>query len=144
MANYPVSFPVHASSSQGIQTTWLAEAADITYQNAVPPEFGCPGGGRSPEDFYALALANCFVATFKVIAEYSKLSFENINVQGLLTVDKNEEGKPWMKHFKLKAKVTGCAEKEKCERVLQKASGNCLVLNSVRTEKEFEFEVVAA
>ena len=33
----------------------------------IPSEFEGPGGGYSPEDFYALALLNCFGATFKVI-----------------------------------------------------------------------------
>ena len=63
-------------------------------QCTVPPEFGGPGGGDSPEDFFGMALLNCFVGTCNVIAEKSKVEFEKVTTDGLLIVDRDERGRP--------------------------------------------------
>ena len=108
---------------------------------AIPPEFEGPGGGYSPEDIYAFALMNCFIATFKVISEKSKLSYQGIQASGTLTVDRNETGVPWMKEFSLKVEITGAEDPERTRRLLEKTSQSCMILNSVKTGKSFEFRV---
>lgn len=144
MLNYPMKFEVKATSESGIQANWSTttgtnDLGPLTC--AIPPEFSGPGGGLSPEDLYALALENCFVATFKVFAEKSKLTFRELNCEGRLEVDRDEAGKPWMARFHLKVQLTGVEQAENARRLLEKTSSSCLVLNSVRTQKSFEFVV---
>ncbi len=141
MIQYPMQFRVKSTGTSGIQTPWetQAEAFEMKVPLAVPPEFGGPGSGLSPEDLYAFALANCFVATFKVIAEKSKLEFSDLSAEGELTLDRNESGVPWMKAFHLKVSLTGAKDPERALRLLEKTSQSCMILNSVKTEKTFEF-----
>ncbi len=143
MKQYPMPFQVIAESSQGIQSTWKASTTDYSRQivMAIPPEFDGPGGGFSPEDIYALALQNCFIATFKVFAEKSRLAYAQLQAEATLEVDRNEKGAPWMARFHLKVKLNGVEQKDNAKRLLEKTSQSCMILNSVNTVKSFEFEV---
>jgi peroxiredoxin-like protein len=142
MTSYPLYFDVSAKAHSGISTSWKSGSSQFESPIAIPPEFGGPGGGFSPEDIYAMALTNCFIATFKVIAERSKADFESIEIASKLTVDRSEGGNPWMKAITMKVKVTGTKDASKVERLLQKTSTSCLILNSVKTEKTLEFTVL--
>ncbi len=144
MIQYPQQYEVESVSPPGIQTLWSthAEKAPIgELACAIPPEFQGPGGGLSPEDLYAMALANCFVATFKVFSEKSGVSYEKLEVRGSLTVDRDEKGVPWMAKFHLHATLTGASDPSRARTLLDKTSRSCLILNSVRTEKTFQFDV---
>jgi len=142
MFSLPQHYLVSARAQAGIQTTWSAAGRDgREIACAIPEDFGGPGGGFSPEEIYALALANCFVATFKVIAERSRLDFEALDVQADLTVDKNEAGHPWMAAIHLDVTISGVSDADKATRLLEKATQACLILNSVKTVKTFTFHV---
>ena len=146
MIHYPLTFKVSSSATSGALSTWdsvFYRTAGDPVQSlvSIPPEFEGPGGGYSPEDFYSLALINCFVATFKVIADKSKLNFKCLECHGLLTVDRDEKGVPWMSSFRLKGTLTGVADIERAKRILEKTSQSCMILNSVKTEKIFEWTV---
>ncbi len=143
MIQYPMSFFADSKSSSGISTIWSTETSHGQMTAAIPPEFEGPGQGYSPEDYYVLALTNCYVATFKVFAEKSKLNYQDIIAKGHLTLDRDEKGIPWMKNFLLKVHLVGCADEEKALRIMNKVSQSCMVLNSVKTEKAFEFSVSA-
>jgi organic hydroperoxide reductase OsmC/OhrA len=142
MQPYPMTFTVHANAAAGISSRWITDANALPVHRitmSIPPEFDGPGGGFSPEDLYAMALANCFCATFKVIASHSKLEFDSLDVWVNLTVDKDEIGKPCMKHADFRIKLSG-ADIEKAKRVLEKTTHSCFILNSVKTSKAFNFE----
>ncbi len=143
MIRYPMSFPVSAETRAGIAANWetRAPSMDSAIPMSIPPEFAGPGGGYSPEDLYAAALANCFVATFKVFAEKSKISFEALQVNAVLTVDRNESGAPWMKAVHLEVALSGASDSERARHLLEKTSQSCMILNSVKTEKSFQFTV---
>lgn len=145
MKQYPLRFEVAAETASGIQTSWTANTAveNITIKLAIPPEFDGPGGGLSPEDLYAFALQNCFMATFKVFAEKSRLSFNELNVKASLEVDRNEKGAPWMARIHFDVKLTGVEQKDNARRLLEKTSQSCMILNSVNTAKTFSFEIEA-
>lgn len=141
MIKYPLSFKVTAESQAGINQNWQTSAAaiDTKIPMSIPPEFAGPGGGFSPEDIYALALANCFVATFKVFAEKSRLQFEHLKVDVDLLVDRDEAGRPWMANSVMKVFLNGTSSVENALRLLNKTKESCMILNSVRTNKSFEF-----
>jgi organic hydroperoxide reductase OsmC/OhrA len=144
MIKYPMKFTVDSQSKSGIQTQWVTHAKGFDHEVpvAIPPEFEGPGTGLSPEDLYAMALQNCFMATFKVIAEKSKLSYDSISVESDLEVDRDEKGHPWMARLHLNVTLTGALQKENAERLLEKTSKSCMILNSVKTEKTFQYTVI--
>lgn len=147
MIQYPLKFLVSVQGARGAQSRWSSQASLPAPVGilacAIPSEFEGPGGGYSPEDFFALAVANCFVATFQVIAEKSKVQVGETRVSGLLTVDRDTNGRPWMKEMSLQVSVDrGESDPARVQRVLEKASQSCLVVHSIKTEVSFQFEVL--
>lgn len=134
MITYPLSFFSSASALSGIKNNWEIEASGNKAMCSVPVEFEGPGGAFSPEDFFLLAAQNCFIATFKVYAEYSKLSFESLEVKSELIVDKNEENKPVMKTVKFFINVAGVSDEKKANLLIKKTFENGFILQSVKSQ----------
>ena len=137
--NYPMNFPARAESEFGIDVDWSAKAsADAPeFSCGIPKEFGGPGTGLSPEDLYIAALVNCYIATFKVIAQNSKISFHAIHGSGNLTLDKDVNGETWFTAADLWFKVTGAANVERTHRLMERVSKQCMVINSLKTKVSF-------
>jgi peroxiredoxin-like protein len=102
---------------------------------ATPPEFpkGIPGIW-SPEHLFTAAVSSCLMTTFLAIAENSKLEFTSFscNSKGKL---EQVEGKFLMTEVTLEPTVTITNEKdrERAERVLNKAEAACLISNSIKS-----------
>ena len=144
MIQYPMRFSYSALGTSGVNAGWTAMSPENRESPcAVPPEFEGPGGGYSPEDFFGLALLNCFVATFKVIAEKSRVEFLKVIAHGTLLVDRDDHGRPWMKEFQILAQISPGpgGDAERIRRVFAKTSESCLVANSVKTEVKFSVEI---
>lgn len=135
-------FKVTSRSSFGIQSSWNSGASSTNLTLTIPPEFHGPGGGFSPEDLYAMALLNCFIATFKVIAEKSKLEFKNIYGDADLVVDRDEAGRPWMASIQLIIKLESAEDQDRALKLLEKTSQQCMILNSTKTLKTFHFQFI--
>jgi peroxiredoxin-like protein len=144
MMTYPMKFAVKAVGPAGIQSAWMTQAQNFDHEIpvSIPPEFDGPGTGLSPEDLYAMALQNCFIATFKVFAEKSKLQYNSINVESVLEVDRDEKGRPWMARIHMQITLAGVSQQENAKRILEKTSQSCMILNSVNTQKTFQFDFV--
>ncbi len=142
MMTYPMKFAVKAAGPAGIQSAWLTQAQNFDQEIpvSIPPEFDGPGTGLSPEDLYAMALQNCFIATFKVFAEKSKLQYSSVNVESVLEVDRDEKGRPWMARIYMQITLAGVSQQENAKRILEKTSQSCMILNSVNTQKTFQFD----
>lgn len=130
---YPVNFNVKSYSGEGISSLWNADFSWGDLELSVPREFDGPGGGASPEDLYALSLLNCFIATFKVYAEKSNLSYHSISGDADLTVDSAGEKMPWMSDVKLDITLNKPENEKKAERILQKTKETGMILNSVKS-----------
>lgn len=142
MIKYPLKFKASAKATPGIANTWTAQSeqnSPITC--AIPPEFMGPGGGYSPEDLYGIALLNCVLATFKVFAEKSGLTFTEVNGTADITIDRSEGGTPWISHIALHATLSGASDTAKAETVLHESKKACIVCNSMKTEVSFETSV---
>ena len=144
MNTYPKIFKVHSIGNSGIAEYWtneLASKACDPIPMAIPPEFEGPGGAYSPEDLYAMSLMNCYLATFKFIAEKSKLVYANINGAATLYVDKGDEKAPWMERVEIIIKLSGCLQLDRAKVLLEKTKSQCMIINSVKTKVDFEFIV---
>jgi organic hydroperoxide reductase OsmC/OhrA len=137
-------FKVSSSSQSGLHSSWTGAAVEKNFKEidlCIPPEFEGPGLGYSPEDLYALALLNCYIATFKFVAEKSRLEFREISGSGQLIVDKGERNALWMRQFQINIELKGAKQPERAIALMEKTSKNCMIINSVQTEVTFSFQV---
>ena len=146
MAEYPMNFTANTTAAAGIPTPWTATTGDNrTLDCSVPKEFSGPGLGFSPEDLFILALINCYIATFKVIAANSKFNFGTIEGHAKLTLDRDTGAPtPWMKEAELHFTLLGVENEDKALRLLERVSKQCMVVNSVKTKVTFKFRVAAS
>ena len=141
MIQYPLVFCTQASAHCGIGSTWKVRSSDYEVEVCVPTEFEGPGGVLSPEDLFAQALTNCFMATFKVLAEKSGVTFDRIDVSGRLIVDRDEQKRPMMKSFHFVIGLNRPSDAAKASRLIEKAMQGGFILNSVKTTLSHEVVV---
>ncbi len=135
MLKFPMSFTSEATATPGAKATWSATShGNQPITCAIPPEFMGPGGGYSPEDLYGLALANCVLATFKVFAEKSGVTFTEAKATAETIIDKGQDGKPWINKINLTITLTGASDPAKAETVLKESKAACIVCSSMKTE----------
>ena len=103
---------------------------------ATPPEFpkGIPGIW-SPEHLFTAAVSSCLMTTFLSIAENSKLEFTHFECRSKGKLEQ-VDGKFMMSEIILEPFVTIVNEndREKAERILNKAEAACLISNSIRSK----------
>ena len=141
MIQYPISFYASAKSDFGIQSRWTMESQKIDSLCAIPNEFEGPGGALSPEDLFAQALTNCFIATFKVYAEKSKVHFQEVSVQTELIADIGENRKPVMKTCNFKIHIRGSEYPDRLKTLAEKAFASGFIINSVKTNLNMELRI---
>ena len=141
MINYPLSFDSQTLAYPGTRGTWVTTSQGHTSTCSVPEEFLGSGGALSPEDLFNHALTNCFVATFKVYAENSKLNFKSVFAESRLIVEPGVDGKTTMKSIAIHVKITDPSDAQKALLLAKKASQGGFILNSVKTERNFTFEI---
>ena len=142
MNDYPIHFITEAATIHGIGKTWLARSSGLDLPVAIPTEFDGPGGAMSPEDLFGQALTNCFLATFKVFAEHSRLTFQRVGVKGQLIVDRDDQKRPVMKSFHFNIELTAPSDEPKARRLMEKALKSGFILNSVTTLITYEIAIV--
>jgi len=123
-----------------------SDMLDDRIEVATPPEF--PGGIEgiwSPEHLYVASVSSCFMTSFTAVAEYSKLSFEELTVPAT-GVMSNESGKYEITEIILRPTLTISDEskKDKALRILQKAEEICLITRSIKTEVKLEPNIAIA
>lgn len=110
---------------------------------AGPAEFGGPGDQWSPETLMMSAVANCFVLSFKAVANASKFSWKKIQCESIGKLDKVDR---LMKFTQITTKVRLVIDdenaKEMALKLLKKAESICLVSNSLNSSLKLECEIV--
>ncbi|MGA8490030.1 MAG: OsmC family protein [Terriglobales bacterium] len=110
---------------------------------SAPPEFGGEPGFWTPEHFLLTAVASCFVATFRAVASASKLDFEGIEVAVDGVIEKEAGGFRFTKvSLKPVAIIFTEPERERAQRLLEKAEKACLVTRSLSCSVELEPKIL--
>ena len=110
---------------------------------SAPPEFQGEAGNWTPEHFFVASAAACFVSTFSGMASISKFDFLSLQVATEGTIQKGEGG--WcFTALKLCPRLTIAVEKdrERANRLLEKAEKICLVTRSLSCHISLEPEIV--
>jgi peroxiredoxin-like protein len=108
------------------------EAIPRTINFAAPPEFGGEPGLWTPEHLLLAAVATCYVATLRAVAQASKLEFEGVEVPVEGKIEKLDGGFRFTR-ITLRPVVTihDETDRERIGRVLEKAEHVCLVSRSL-------------
>ena len=141
MHPFPHRYVVNASVRPGGDVPLSAEGMRVI-ESAPPKEFDGPGNQWSPEGLLTAAVADCFVLSFRAIAAASKFSWVSLEARTEGTLDRID-GKMRFTRFDTHAKlhVPAGADMERAKKLLEKAEANCLVANSLNSERHLAAEV---
>jgi organic hydroperoxide reductase OsmC/OhrA len=111
-------------------------------ESAPPKEFDGPGNQWSPEGLLTAAVADCLVLGFRAIATASKFAWTSLETRTRGTLDR-VDGKMRFTRFETSAKlqIPPGADIERAKKLLEKADANCLILNSLNSERHLSMEV---
>lgn len=138
---FPMKFEVEATASCKVGDPWECQSHALPpVKAAIPPEFMGPGGGYSPEDFFAFAVVNCIIATYKVYVEKAGVTFEQVQGKANLTVDL-VGGALKMATIDIFIHVEKASDIEKAKTLLDKAAADCAISNSIQSGKTFQLTV---
>jgi len=139
-------------SSYSVSTRWISGrrgettpdngAGPVTFSS--PPEFQGESGLWTPEHFFVAAVASCFVTTFKAIAEFSRFSFQSLDVSVEGVLEKVDSGYKFTRVIvKPKLVVATEADMERGTRLLEKSERACLVSRSLSSDIRLQPEVTS-
>jgi peroxiredoxin-like protein len=139
------SFQVTARWKEGFRGEVEASGVARAVPFAVPKEFGGPGGEWTPEHFLAASAASCVMATFLSIAQASKLEVKSYGSTASCSMEKGAAGYR-ITGVTLEVKVEVAAEKDRdrAQRMLEKAEKLCPVSNAIQPGVTFRGMVEAA
>lgn len=140
MVNYPITFTSNSEASSEDHKWSLETGEGLKTSMSVPEDFGGDEKHPSPEDLFSASIQTCMLATFKTVAERKGLTYERIEVEAEINLDRGEDSRPVMKDGKIEVSVTGVENTEKAEKVAEAAEKNCFIHNSVKTDVKTEFK----
>jgi peroxiredoxin-like protein len=100
--------------------------------SAPPREFDGPGDQWSPETLFVAAAIDCFILTFRAIAQASNFTWARLSCSADGVVDR-ADGTTRFTALALSARLTvpAGADAQKAKRLLEKAEHACLITNSL-------------
>jgi organic hydroperoxide reductase OsmC/OhrA len=138
-------FPHHYSvvARAGAQGDVTLEGDRLPALTSAPPgQFGGPGDRWSPETLLVAAVADCFVLTFRAVANVSRLPWVSIECDVSGTVDRLERVTQFTAlEVRARLRVPAGTQEEQALRLLQKAEETCLVTNSLKAPCHLEASV---
>ena len=132
MEPFPHHYTVTASGDKAASNITVAASGLAELSTDAPSEFGGPGDQWSPESLLIAAVADCFVLTFRAIAQGSRVQWNQIQCQATGTLDRIDR-EPKFTEIQLHVTVTpkGDISTERVQRILEKAEDSCLITNSL-------------
>lgn len=102
-----------------------------------------PGDAWSPEQLLMGAVASCFLLTFRVIAQGSKIEYASLEVTGEGVVDR-ADGVMRFTEIVLRPRLSlpAGADRVRVERALEKAKRSCLISASLTPLTRLEPEIM--
>jgi peroxiredoxin-like protein len=139
------SYRAHAHWTMHKRGILEAEQIPRSINFAAPPEFGGEPGLWTPEHLLLGAVASCYVATFRAIAEKSRLQVNGLEVfvEGTIT---EEDGGLRFTGIKLRPLVLVEREEDvlRAQRLAEKAQHVCLISRSLSAGTELSCKVELA
>ncbi len=141
----PTAYRYQVVSHWTMHKRGIVEAPDVprTINFSAPPEFGGEPGLWTPEHMLVAAVATCFTATFRVLAERSKLEVHALEVPVEGVLEREEKGYRFTEIL-LRPQVTILKESDRVRTLLlvEKAEKACLVSRSLNSKITLSPKVV--
>jgi peroxiredoxin-like protein len=116
-----------------------------TINFAAPPEFGGEPGMWTPEHLLVGAVATCYVATFRSIAERSHLALEGLEVVVDGKLEKDEGGFRFTEIvIRPVILIERSEDRDRAHRLSEKAERVCLVSRSLSSKISLEAKIEVA
>lgn len=135
-------YRVSAASTAVRSGVVTAEDIQPSISFSAPPEFQGEAGRWTPEHLFIASVAGCFVSTFSGMAQISKFQFLSLDleVEGILS---KEEGGWRFTQINLqpRLKIAQEEDRERANRLLEKAEKTCLVARSINSKVVLEPEL---
>jgi peroxiredoxin-like protein len=134
----------HVSAIAEAEGNIVLKAENLPQLVSAPPaQFGGPGDQWSPEDLLVASVADCFILTFRAMAQASKLDWSDLeaSAEGVLErVDRVTR----FTTFTVSATLTvpTGTDIDKAKRLLEKAEAGCLITNSLSAETHLETTII--
>ena len=113
-----------------------------TIVSAPPVEFDGPGDQWSPEDLLVASVLDCFVLTFRAVAQASRLEWSSLRCRAEGSVDRVEHVTRFVSmRISADLALPEGGNRERAERLLEKAEKACLVTNTVDLSVELEANI---
>ncbi len=143
MQDYPHIYSV--STRGGTSGPVRLDSPGLETINTAPPrEFGGPGDQWSPETLMIGAVADCYILSFRAVAQAKKYTWIDIecDVEGVL---ERPDRLPHFTRLNIRARLTveNGSDIELAEKLLQRAKDICLITNSMVAEKTLETQIIA-
>lgn len=152
------AFPHHYQvSAEATQTSPVSlKAEDLPEIVSAPPaQFGGPGDKWSPEDLLIAAIADCFILSFRAIANASKFEWTRLACEVSGTLDRVERVTQFTAiHIKASLELPSPFDTnnsdanngdaisiEKADKLLHKAEQSCLITNSLKADSTLSTQI---
>jgi organic hydroperoxide reductase OsmC/OhrA len=131
MHPYPHRYRVQAQGKR-IGTVRVTAQALPVLETHAPEEFDGPGGYWSPESLLMASIADCFILSFRAVANASKLEWEELSV-GVEGVLDRVDGVTRFVSYAVSPRlsISSVDSEQLAGTVLAKAKRACLVSNSL-------------
>ena len=131
-----------SGAARSVDNVILSSAGLPDLESAAPAEFGGPGDQWSPESLLVAAIADCFILSFRAIAQASRLEWDSLTCVAEVTLDSIERTMQFTAiTVKATLDVPAGADAAKAQRLLEKAELACLITNSLKAESHLEATV---
>jgi peroxiredoxin-like protein len=136
------SYRVTATSTIARSGVAAVQGIEPSIFFSAPPEFRGVPGHWTPEHFFVISVASCYVSTFSGIADISHFEFISLDLEaeGIL---KKEEGALRFSTIVLLpvVKIAREEDRERALRLLEKAEKSCLIARSIKCPVELRPQV---
>ena len=117
---------------------WTFPRSGLSLRASAAPDYLGGADCADPEEAFSAALASCHMLTFLAIASMSGFVVDSYEDEAIGTLEKAEDGKPWLAKVEMHPKITFSGDKQPSESDLEKlhekSHHECFLARSVKTE----------
>jgi organic hydroperoxide reductase OsmC/OhrA len=136
-------YRVTAASTAALGGIATAEEIQPSIVFSAPPEFQGEAGRWTPGHLFLASVAGCFLSTFSGMARFSKFEFLSLDLEVEGVLSKEEEGWRFAQvNFQPRLKIAEGKDRDRSNRLFEKAEKTCLVARSINGKVILEPEVI--
>jgi Ohr subfamily peroxiredoxin len=133
-------YTAHATATGGRAGHVETNDGIVSFDLAMPPEMGGPGGGANPEQLFAAGYSACFHGALQFVAGQDKTDVSGSSVTGHVSIGENDAGPGFKLGVVLDIDVPALSQAE-AEALAEKTHQVCPYSNATRGNIEVELNV---